>query len=79
MTDEARKPDVDPHDVDPRSAGAICSSCAEAHGGGWQDGHMATFWVGRCGLCGARKSVTSTSDYLWPRLGKRRLDPNEVD
>ena len=65
--------------VDPRLVGAICSECADKAGAGWQDGHLATFWQGTCGLCGRQKGVTSPADYLWPTLGKYRLNPEEVD
>ena len=69
----------DPKQSDPRTLGAICSECADQAGAEWQEGHLATFWMGKCGICHVQKSVTSPSDFLWPTLGKYRLSPEEVD
>ena len=49
----------------------VCTACAEHHAAEWPSGHEATFWIGPCGFCGAKKAVCCTSDWNWPRLNKQ--------
>jgi len=44
----------------------ICAECAEARGGTWPDGHLATCHIGTCDLCGEQKSLANVGDWDWP-------------
>ncbi len=44
----------------------VCNECADAHGGVWPDGHVATFHQGECDQCGLRRALCSVDDYDWP-------------
>ena len=48
----------------------ICSECAKANGAMWPEGHCATFWSGKCQVCGQETSLCDVSDWNWPK-GKR--------
>ena len=45
---------------------SICIDCAEARGCRIPEGHMATWDMGTCDVCGQRTIVTEPRDF-WPR------------
>ena len=51
--------------------GSICTPCADGLGGRWPEGHLATWSLGRCSVCGKTKSVCDVGDWDWPD-GKAR-------
>lgn len=44
----------------------ICDKCAKMLLWVWPDGHVATFHVGPCDVCGKTVTVTDARDYLVP-------------
>jgi hypothetical protein len=48
----------------------ICHACGRKHGRGWPEGHIATWHIGTCGICGKSTQVTEPRDYghlrTWP-------------
>jgi hypothetical protein len=48
----------------------ICRICGSAHGIGMPAGHVSTWHIGPCGICGQFTSVTEPRDYghlrEWP-------------
>lgn len=46
----------------------VCSPCAEKAGGRWPKGHVATFHVGICHVCGEEIAVTEPRDWRYPNL-----------
>ena len=49
----------------------ICNECAEAKGGTWPKGLLATWNNGTCLYCGKDVAVCSVGDWNWPD-GKAR-------
>lgn len=49
----------------------ICSECAEANGGRWPKGHVATFHNGTCGWCNQTAGVTEPRDWCYPKFNKK--------
>lgn len=45
---------------------SICLECARSNGAVWPKGHVATFWAGKCDLCGKETSLCDVSDWNWP-------------
>lgn len=43
----------------------ICDDCAKKKGGKEVLGHLATYHVGRCGVCKENKNVTEPRDFKW--------------
>lgn len=41
----------------------ICKQCAERHCRGMPEGHIATWHVDECGVCGWRVAVTEPRDF----------------
>lgn len=41
----------------------VCDDCAKKLKWTWPEGHIATFWIGKCDFCQTVKSVCSTSDW----------------
>ncbi len=46
---------------------SICPDCAKINGATWPRGHCATFWTGKCEVCGEETSLCDVSDWNWPR------------
>ena len=48
----------------------ICRPCGRKHGRGWPEGHVATFHIGTCGVCGIAAPVSEPRDFghlkKWP-------------
>lgn len=56
----------------------ICGKCAEARGGKWPEGHVATVVVKRCEYCNDKnrspnEAIAPWVDYDWPDLDTRML------
>jgi len=51
---------------DAKDACYICGDCAEAAGGAWPEGHVATWHEGTCGMCHQPKMLTAFDDWTWP-------------
>ena len=49
-----------------RTEDSICADCADELGGKWPEGHCATHWVGKCGICSKTTNVVNVGDYNWP-------------
>lgn len=56
--------------------GAICSECAKKNGGEWPEGHVASFWPGKCSACGDEASCCCTTDFNWPG---RKLKADDME
>lgn len=41
----------------------VCEDCAKKLKWTWPEGHMATFWMGKCDFCNTVKSVCSARDW----------------
>ncbi len=41
----------------------ICNDCAKEKNWSMNEGHLATFHVGRCDICKEEKAVTEPRDY----------------
>ena len=48
----------------------VCDDCAKSAGGKWPRGHLGTFHLGRCGVCGEMKDVTEPRDWGYPKFTK---------
>ncbi len=48
-----------------------CSDCCNEHGGKWPQGHIGSFHVGICDVCNEWKSITSPSDYSYPKFNSK--------
>lgn len=46
--------------------GVICRTCALSNHGRWPEGHVATFYPGKCGWCGKETTVTEPRDWRYP-------------
>lgn len=46
---------------------SICPDCARENGAVWPEGHAATFWPGKCQVCGQDKGLCDVSDWNWPK------------
>jgi hypothetical protein len=44
----------------------VCHDCATKADGKIPEGHLSTFHIGECGVCGIEKSVTEPRDYRYP-------------
>jgi hypothetical protein len=48
----------------------ICRPCGEAHGRGMPEGHVSTWHMDTCGICGRQAEVTEPRDFrhlkAWP-------------
>jgi len=48
----------------------VCRPCGQTHGRGIPEGHIATWHMGTCGICGQDAEVTEPRDYKhlkqWP-------------
>lgn len=54
--------------VDPEylnSPNSICRTCALKNGAKPRDGHVSSYWVGRCGYCGNQEFCCSITDWNW--------------
>jgi hypothetical protein len=51
-----------------REDGAICSDCARDNSAEWPEGHQASFWTGKCCVCGRLVGCCSVSDWNWPKV-----------
>ena len=51
-----------------------CVSCGERYGYGWEEGHLATWHMGLCGICGAESSVTEPRDFGYLDMKRVRKD-----
>lgn len=54
----------------------VCNDCGRQWGLWWDGGeyvgpatHCATFHIGKCGVCGEKKSVTEARDYGYLKEG----------
>jgi hypothetical protein len=60
--------------VNPPYPAWICHICGSAHGIGMHAGHISTWHIGRCGICGKVASVSEPRDFghlkKWPILAK---------
>lgn len=54
-----------------RRVNAVCSECADRHGGIWPPGHCATVEPGTCDACDHEAVTCSVDDWDWPS-GKPR-------
>ena len=45
----------------------VCAECADAGGGVWPRGHVATFWNGNCDACRRERVCCAVGDYNWPK------------
>jgi len=54
-----------------------CGECAIKAGGIWPEGHVGTFHMNICPVCGEHKSVTEPRDYRYPKY-KTVIDPKEL-
>jgi len=59
--------------LETRTSDSICVDCADTLGGKWPKGHLATGWVGDCGICGETTEVVSVGDYNWPDKKRRGM------
>jgi len=41
----------------------VCLGCAKDRGAKMPEGHLATFNINTCGICGEEKSVTEPRDF----------------
>ena len=48
-----------------RSVPWICADCALKSGAETIEGHIATYHIDICGVCGGKKSVTEPRDFSW--------------
>jgi len=59
---------------DPPYPAWICRPCGEAHGRGMPEGHVSTWHMDVCGVCGEATSVSEPRDFghlkKWPILPK---------
>lgn len=44
----------------------LCDECAEKHGAVWPEGHIASYFMGKCNVCKEQKSLSCTGDWNWP-------------
>lgn len=52
--------------VDPRVVTMyLCTGCALKLGGRWPRGHCATCHSAKCPLCGQKKTLACSNDWLW--------------
>ena len=60
--------------------GSLCRDCAEAFGGEWPAGHVATMYQGTCCVCREKASLAAPSDWQLGRDGvKRKIHWTEWD
>lgn len=50
----------------------ICTECAYRHGGTMPEGHLATWHIGTCGVCGKEKEVTQPRDFRYPKFPENK-------
>lgn len=50
----------------------VCSECSYAHGGKYIEGHIGSFFQSLCDVCNEWKSVTSPSDFGFPKFTTKR-------
>jgi len=50
--------------VDVRS---VCRECALDLNAKWPEGHVATCWNGKCGICEIERGVCCVTDWEWSR------------
>lgn len=46
---------------------AACRECAIDLEATWPEGHVATSWVGKCGICEIERGVCCVTDWNWSR------------
>lgn len=46
---------------------SVCRECALDLDASWPDGHVATCWNGKCGICEIERGVCSISDWNWSK------------
>lgn len=51
----------------------VCAACAEAEGGTWPKGHLATWSDGVCRQCDERKPRAALTDWQWPGRAGRMM------
>jgi len=47
-----------------------CDDCAKKYGDKWPEGHLATYRVGTCDVCGKKKFVTQPRDWGHKQLSQ---------
>ena len=57
----------------------ICDDCALTSGGEFVPGHVATYHIDKCGVCGKEVAVTETRDFRWGGEGDMRTECYFID
>lgn len=58
----------------------ICIDCGRKHGRFDPTSiSLGTFWAGRCGWCGEVTSITSPSDYGYPKPPEQPVEVDTLD